>query len=369
MLPGPMARAATVYDILIASPGDVARERELVRNVIHNWNVLHGRRRGCVLEPVMWETHSAPEFGDRPQAIINRQIVDTCDALIGVFWTRLGTPTGAGPSGTVEEIERFAGSKKPVMLYFGSRSVDLNQVDAEQLTGLRRFRDDCKSRGLLEEYRDLDELRQKVARALEHLVDSLLAATDLAVDPAVPGERARQTVVELRRMLKRLELSRGLRHLGHNDGKDVMMEFTDWFVSNQDELNGPESAWDALANYSAQMTKYQFTASRGSSERFFEIGVSILQNAISLLESGEPSPKVRGVDQKILECFYKTKSRNDRKSVDQVSEELGVSPDEVRQSIDVLEPLGLVRRQSYFNARDDYEVTGSDKSQGSCRVS
>jgi hypothetical protein len=33
--------------------------------------------------------------------------VESGDILMGVFWTRLGTPTGKAPSGTVEEIEHF----------------------------------------------------------------------------------------------------------------------------------------------------------------------------------------------------------------------------------------------------------------------
>jgi hypothetical protein len=38
--------------------------------------------------------------------------------LIGVFWTRVGTPTGIAESGTLEEIERVAAEGKLVMLYF-----------------------------------------------------------------------------------------------------------------------------------------------------------------------------------------------------------------------------------------------------------
>src|SRR5438270_8352332 len=40
--------------------------------------------------PLRWETHTAPEYGRRPQEVINRQIVDHCDFLVGVFWTRVG---------------------------------------------------------------------------------------------------------------------------------------------------------------------------------------------------------------------------------------------------------------------------------------
>lgn len=90
-----MARTATVFEILVASPSDVSEDRAAVREAIHEWNAVHGRGRGCVLEPVMWETHSTAEMGDRPQAIVNRQLLATCDALVGTFWTRLGSRTPA----------------------------------------------------------------------------------------------------------------------------------------------------------------------------------------------------------------------------------------------------------------------------------
>jgi hypothetical protein len=52
----------------------------------------------------MWEISATPAAGDRPQAIINRQVVDQADILVGAFWTRLGTPAGRALSGTVEEM-------------------------------------------------------------------------------------------------------------------------------------------------------------------------------------------------------------------------------------------------------------------------
>src|SRR5688572_29161035 len=109
---------ATAYRVLIASPSDVPDERKLANEIVHQWTAIHGASTQTVLLPVMWETHTAPEMGDRPQSIINRQIVDDSDALVGIFWTRIGTPTGVAESGSVEEIERFINSAKPAMLYF-----------------------------------------------------------------------------------------------------------------------------------------------------------------------------------------------------------------------------------------------------------
>src|SRR5206468_6654815 len=106
----PMSYTATVVKVMIASPSDVPQERRLARDVIEEWNAIHAEDRGIVLMPVGWETHSSPEMGDRPQAIINRQLLRNSDLLIAVFWTRLGSPTGAAQSGTVEEIEEHLGA-------------------------------------------------------------------------------------------------------------------------------------------------------------------------------------------------------------------------------------------------------------------
>ena len=81
-----------------------ARARR-VRDVLDEWNSVNGARRGIMLFPLGWETDVAPEMGDEPQKIINKRILKDADLLVGIFWTRLGTPTSGYASGAVEEIE------------------------------------------------------------------------------------------------------------------------------------------------------------------------------------------------------------------------------------------------------------------------
>ena len=116
-----MPYQATVIPIMIASPGDVYEEREVIREVVHNWNYINSTRTKVILIPAGWKTHTAPELGTRPQELINSRILRDCDLLIGVFWTRLGTPTGKSESGTVEEIEEHIKAGKPAMIYFSSK--------------------------------------------------------------------------------------------------------------------------------------------------------------------------------------------------------------------------------------------------------
>ncbi|MBF4232785.1 DUF4062 domain-containing protein, partial [Vibrio anguillarum] len=133
-------------------PGDVSSERAIIRDVIYEWNAVHSESRNIVLLPVGWETHSSPEMGGQAQEIINNQVLDRCDLLVGVFWTRIGTPTTEYASGTVEEIEEHIKSAKPAMLYFSSQPVALDTVEPEQYAQLKAFKESCQNRSLYESY-------------------------------------------------------------------------------------------------------------------------------------------------------------------------------------------------------------------------
>ena len=71
--------------IFIASPSDVSKEREIAAEVIRLWNARNSDDRKIVLEPVFWESYSAPDSGDRVQGVLNKLIVDQCHCAIGIF--------------------------------------------------------------------------------------------------------------------------------------------------------------------------------------------------------------------------------------------------------------------------------------------
>jgi hypothetical protein len=166
---------ARVFQILIASPGDVLQEREAVAEIIHEWNDLNSRDRGLVLLPLRWETHSSPELGLPPQEVINRQVADYSDLVVGVFWTRLGTPTKDAVSGTAEEISRAVTAGKPVMLYFSKTKADLDTVDLDEYKKLREFRESIMPKGLVEQYSSLSEFRDKFSKQLAISIRDLVS--------------------------------------------------------------------------------------------------------------------------------------------------------------------------------------------------
>ncbi len=173
-------RTAIVFNVLIASPADVSEERDVVTAAIHAWNAANYPTTGIMLNPVRWETHSFPESGDRPQAIVNRQIVDEGDFLIGIFGNRLGTPTGSAQSGTIEEIERFRKAGKHVALYFSTSDVPRN-ADREQLAALEKYQREREKDTLYFTFGSSNQLRLLVTQHLPRIVaevDKRLRSTD-----------------------------------------------------------------------------------------------------------------------------------------------------------------------------------------------
>lgn len=193
---------------MIASPSDVDDERKIVREVIHDWNSAHSQIEGIVLLPVAWDTDSRPQMGDRPQGILNSQILRDADVLVAIFGSRIGTHTGCAVSGTVEEIREHHAAGKLTMIYFRSGSTPPN-ADQEQLASLSAFRAECQGWGLVQTFADPESLRREVTRQLATHInhhpqfltarsqDSGATAMEVsAVDPTTLSNDAKRLLAE-----------------------------------------------------------------------------------------------------------------------------------------------------------------------------
>jgi len=144
----------------------------VVERVILEWNASHLESMGVMLHPVRWESHAFPASGDRPQAILNKQIVESGDVLIGIFGYKLGTPTGRAQSGTIEEIEEFRKAGKYVALYFSSADVP-RSADRGQLEALEAYKKERQKDTLYFEFEDVSKLRAHLTRHLPKIVDEV----------------------------------------------------------------------------------------------------------------------------------------------------------------------------------------------------
>lgn len=161
-----MAYSANVYNVMLASPSDVMEERDAATKIILDWNNVNSKVRKIVLMPIRWEINSIPAMGERPQELINKQLLENADLLIGIFWTRIGTPTGKAQSGSVEEIEKHINSGRPTMLYFSDKPVVLNSIDSKQYKALTKLKKEYQKKGLIQTFDSLSDFENKFRREL-----------------------------------------------------------------------------------------------------------------------------------------------------------------------------------------------------------
>lgn len=163
-----------IIKIFIASPGDVAKERDIITNVIKDLDRSVFGRNNVQIKVLKWEQDASPSMG-RPQQIILDQI-SGYDIFIGVMWKRFGSPTGKSLSGTKEEFENAYYSwhqfgHPRIMFYFSQIPYVIKSVDeADQLKLVLEFRRDIQKSGLVWEYTDLIEFEKSIRR---HLTDAI----------------------------------------------------------------------------------------------------------------------------------------------------------------------------------------------------
>jgi len=134
--------------IVAVSPSDVMAERELLATVVEELNRVVAPSRGCQLRLWRWETDAHPGLHlEGPQGLIDDAMqIDDADVVVGIFWTRFGTPTLDSGSGTEHELRRaceaWQARRRPqVMVYFRERRGRPKDADAAQLERLLRFRE------------------------------------------------------------------------------------------------------------------------------------------------------------------------------------------------------------------------------------
>ena len=161
--------------LLVASPGDVRREREHVSALAEELNRGAAAQAGFVLEVVRWETHVSPNIG-RPQQIVFDQI-GTIDLFVGIMWQRFGTPTGVAESGTEEEFDQALAAwqqtgRPRILCYFSQAAVvpPATPDAAEQLLKVARFRQRIEAAGLVGTYASDAEFKEKLREHLQQIL-------------------------------------------------------------------------------------------------------------------------------------------------------------------------------------------------------
>jgi hypothetical protein len=153
-----MPTSRLIYRCLLISPSDVEYERDAIEAAFTKWNAHVGEGLDARVEVVRWESHARPDMSGAPQEVLNKQLVDSCDFGVAVFWSRLGSPTKVHPSGSVEEIERLLERQARVMVYFCSRDIPQERLRDDQFARLAGCKKRYQQRGLLAQYSSVEQL-------------------------------------------------------------------------------------------------------------------------------------------------------------------------------------------------------------------
>ena len=154
-----MSFQANVLKVMIASPEEAAEERKIVTGAIYRWNDANASVRRLVLLPIKWETDSTPQLGVPAHTVINHQLLDDADIVIGIFGARTGTPTKDWVSGTVEEIKKHVAAGKAAKIYFAEVRVAAKNVDQSQYAAVQRFQEELDGSGLSATYQNMQQFR------------------------------------------------------------------------------------------------------------------------------------------------------------------------------------------------------------------
>jgi hypothetical protein len=254
-----MPYPAKVFNVMIASPSDVQEERRIIHEAIIAWNYINSQSEGIVLLPLTWETHSAPLLGDRPQGIINNQVLRHADLLVGIFGSRIGTSTGRAISGSVEEIEEHTAKLKPAMVYFSAHRASAGNLDANQLEEVNKFEEKCRKIGITGSYTSPVDLKAQFPHHLQIIVkDKIKEPAELPTriiedTTGIIAERIPRLSHEAKRLL--LETSR--------DPKNTVFKakFTEGIFIRTNDLEFKDGDWpgalDQLYRYNCVRAKVE----------------------------------------------------------------------------------------------------------------
>lgn len=80
-----------VINAFIASPGDVAYEREIIKRIVAEENDIHFHEQGYHIKTIGWETDSPPDEQEWQNSL--NELINACFLFVCVLWTRIGKYT------------------------------------------------------------------------------------------------------------------------------------------------------------------------------------------------------------------------------------------------------------------------------------
>jgi formylglycine-generating enzyme required for sulfatase activity len=191
-----MVRIVTLF---VASPGDVATERDHVAGVAAALNRHTAAERDVQFKVLGWKTDVRPRIHEKgPQGPIDEDLpIAQCDIVVGILWKRFGTPIPemGGETGTEHEIRsaiaawRKSGKPEVVICFNDALYRPKDVAESKQATRVLEFREEI--RGLELTYDGAGDFREKIRDYLEKYLIEQYPVTRGKVTAAIAGDPTR----------------------------------------------------------------------------------------------------------------------------------------------------------------------------------
>ena len=259
------------YMLMISCPGDVVRERELLKKCVERINAERGD--DIWVELKYWVTDTFSDASMPAQDSINQQIVNDSDGLIAIFNARLGTPVHGYKCGTDEEINLMLNAHKHVSLLFNNKPiVDLTKNDLiEQLTALIEYKNENNTKAYYRTFESeesfselaMQEIRLWLRSFSSNKHDAFLQS--ISIDEVIEQEQAEETSQKQETQMGESDKPSEAKSNDEEDGIiDVVLNFTDAANGiNREALNYTKEL-DSLAEETRSFTEqYKFLMNAG----------------------------------------------------------------------------------------------------------
>ncbi len=154
--------------IMLGCPEDAEIFLEPIKEAIKRFNDENSEKFKISLELNHWkeQAHSSAE---NTQSAINKQLCDTCDCLIALFYKTCGHALTSRKPGTFMEIEYFRNCGKQVFLfkYEGTLEVDLsNHAETDEIKKYFNMLEKEKKNLFFSTYNNKEDLKSKIVKEL-----------------------------------------------------------------------------------------------------------------------------------------------------------------------------------------------------------
>lgn len=193
---------ARIVSLFIASPGDVATERNHVADVAAALNRNMADERDVQFKVLGWRTDVRPRVHEQgPQGPIDEDLpIGECDIVVGILWKRFGTPIPemGGETGTEHEIraaitalKRESGKPEVVICFNDAPYRPKDVAESKQATRVLEFREEMRACSLELAYEGADDFRDKIRDWLEKYLRAHHPVMPGKAAAAIPGDPTR----------------------------------------------------------------------------------------------------------------------------------------------------------------------------------